>query len=189
MKIDFEKVSLQHIDIIFDWLNQDFIKEFWDNTQDHKNDIINFVQGRKISSTYCDGKYYYWIATVDNKPFAMLMTIQETHEENIGPEKQALLSKTGNTYGIDYMIGNIDFFGKGYGVRTLIEFLDYFRTKFDTAADTFLIDPAHSNPRAKYVYLKAGFEFITDFIMTGTVSGAGQLHHLLVKKFFDNLNV
>lgn len=187
--IHFEKVTSKHLDTIWKWLAEPFIQEFWDNTQAHKDDIINFVQGRKTPSSYANGEYVYWIAFLinhkdsqANEPFAMLMTIQETYKNQTESKKLSELSKTGHTYGLDYMIGNPNFFGKGYGARTLTEFLDYFRA-IDPKADTFLIDPSSHNPRAKAVYLKAGFEHVVDFTMQGEVSGKGKLHHLLVKKF------
>ena len=34
--------------------------------------------------------------------------------------------------------------------------------------------------------MKAGFEHVADFVMSGDVSGAGKLHHLLIKKFAPN---
>ena len=182
MNIDFEKANISHADIIFSWLAEPFVQEFWDNTQGHKDDILNFVHGRKESSDYCDGKYVYWIASCDGHPFAMLMTIQETPEDPIGDIKLKHLSKTGHTYGMDYMIGDKNYFGKGYGAKTLKEFVDFFIKEFDPQADTFLIDPASDNPRAKHVYMKAGFEYIADFVMTGDVSGAGKTHHLLIKR-------
>lgn len=174
------------MDIIFGWLNEFFVQEFWDNTQDHKDDILNFVNGRKESSSYCDGKYVYWIASCDGDPFAMLMTIPETAEDHINDIKLNYLSKTGHTYGIDYMIGNKNYFGKGYGAKTLSEFMDFFIREFDPKADTFLIDPTDDNPRAKHVYMKAGFEHIADFVMGGDCSGAGKLHHLLIRRFLLN---
>jgi RimJ/RimL family protein N-acetyltransferase len=183
MKLQFEALGLQHIDTIFRWLSEPFIQEFWDNTQGHKDDILNFVNGRKEPSDYCDGKYVYWLASCDNHPFAMLMTIQETEEDHINDIKLNHLSKTGNTYGIDYMIGDKTYFGKGYGSRTLAEFMDFFIKYVDPKADTFLIDPASDNPRAKHVYMKAGFMHIADFIMSGDVSGARMPHHLLIKRF------
>lgn len=189
MKLSFEKISLQHIDIIFDWLAEPFVQEFWDNTQGHKDDILNFVNGRKEPSNYCDGKYVYWMARCDGQPFAMFMTIQETAADHIDDIKLNHLSKTGHTYGIDYMIGNKNYFGKGYGARTLSEFLDFFRKDFDVLADTFLIDPASDNPRAKKVYMKAGFEHIGDFVMSGDTSGAGKPHHLLIKHFAPSIRL
>lgn len=189
MNIHFEKITQKHIGIIYSWLSQDFISEFWDNTQSHKDDIVNFIEGRKNPSNYADGKYMYWVAYFENEPFAMFMTIQETYKDDIGKEKLAYLSKTGHTYGIDYMIGNSKFFGKGYGAETLVKFIDYFRENVDSKADTFFIDPDCNNPRAKHVYMKAGFEHVADFMMEGDCSGAGKLHHLLIKKFDSAISI
>ena len=118
------------------------------------------MEGRKTPSSYCNGKYVYWIASCDSAPYAMLMTIQETCKDDIGKLKLSHLSKTGHSYSIDYMIGNTQYFGKGYEARTLIEFVDFLRNSFDEKADTFLIDPASDNPKAKHVYEKAGFSIL-----------------------------
>lgn len=189
MKIRFEKVTGAHLDTIFSWLFEPHVMEFWDNSQAHKNDIMNFVQGRKTPSTYADGKYVYWIASSNDTPFAMLMTIQETHQDDIGQEKLSHLSKTGHTYGVDYMIGNPKFLGRGYGSKTLSDFIDCFRKFVDPKADTFIIDPASDNPRAKHVYMKAGFKHVCDFMMEDDVSGAGKVHHLLIKKFDPTISI
>ena len=66
MSICFENVTSDYLDIIFDWLSQDYVQEFWDNSQAHKDDIINFVNGRNGMSDYCDGKYVYWLAKFNN---------------------------------------------------------------------------------------------------------------------------
>ncbi len=97
MNIHFEKANKSHLNTIFGWLIEPHVQEFWDNTQEHKDDIINFVEGRKTPSNYADGQYVYWIATCDGQPLAMLMTIQETHASLINQEKLDRLSKTGNT--------------------------------------------------------------------------------------------
>ncbi len=46
MNIHFEKAALKHIDIIFIWLQEKHIQEFWDNSQNHKEDILNFIYGK-----------------------------------------------------------------------------------------------------------------------------------------------
>lgn len=189
MKIHFKKVTEAHLATIFHWLLQPHIMECWDNTQAHKDDIVNFAQNRKTPSSYAGGGYVYWIAFLKDEPFAMLMTIQETHEKDISQEKIKRLSKTGHTYGLDCMIGNPKFFGKGYGSKTLSDFIDYFREFFDPKANTFLIDPANDNPKAKHVYIKAGFKHVCDFMMEGDVSGAGKIHHLLVKEFEPKISI
>ena len=189
MLTQFEQVNTAHLDIIFSWLAEPHVMEFWDNTQAHKDDIVNFAEGRKAQSSYANGEYVYWIASLDNEPFAMLMTIQETHASPINAEKISHLSKTGNTYGLDYMIGNNSFVGKGYGAKTLSEFLVYFRRFYDSKADVFLIDPDDDNTKAKHVYMNAGFKHVGDFTMEGTVSGAGKVHHLLIKKFEPKIQI
>lgn len=189
MTIHFEQVTDAHISTILNWLAEPHVMEFWDQSDAHKNDILNFVNGRTEPSTYCDGKYVYWIASCDDQPFAMLMTIQETGEDDIGDEKLSRLSKTGHSYGLDYMIGNPQFLGKGYGAKTLTAFLDFFRRDCDPKADTFLIDPASDNPRAKHIYMKAGFDHVCDFVMPGDVSGKGKVHHLLIRKFMPQVHL
>lgn len=107
--ISFQQLDALHEKLVFAWLAEPHIREFWDNTQAHKDDIINFVNGRKAVLLYCEGKYIYWLAYYDEQPYAMLMTIQETDQDDIGELKQSYLSQTGHTYGIDFMIGNTDF--------------------------------------------------------------------------------
>lgn len=187
--ITFKKATTTYKEIIFSWLAEPHVQEFWDNTQEHKDDILNFMEGRKTPSSYCGGNIFYWIASCDEHPYAMLMTGQATLRDPINDIKLKNLSKTGNTYGIDYMIGNTKYLSKGYGANTLIEFVDFFRDSFDNKADTFLIDPASDNPRAKRVYEKAGFKHIADFVMDGNVSGSGKPHHLLIKKFSPAVTV
>lgn len=188
-KIHFEKVTQAHIDTIFKWLTEPHIMEFWDNTQEHKDDIVNFAEGRKSASPYANGQYVYFLASFEREPFAMLMIIRETHQEDIGQEKLQRLSKTGHSYGLEYMIGNPKFFGKGYGAKTLSDFIEYFRVSVDPKADTFLIDPACDNPKATHIYMKAGFNHVCDFMMEGNVSGAGKMHHLLIKKFEPTISI
>ncbi len=92
--IDFEKANLSHFDTIFGWLAEPHVKKFLDNSQGHRDDILNFVNGRIKPSSYADGKYVYWIASCNGRAFAMLMTIQETTESHI--------DKTVHAYSIDY---------------------------------------------------------------------------------------
>ena len=126
-KITFEKATTTHKEIIFSWLAEPHVQKFWDNTQGHKDDILKFMGGRKDPLNYCDDKYIYWVLLNSGKPHAMLMTICKIIKNDIGELKLSHLSKTGHTYGLDYMIGSIDSIGKGSGTQTLIEFIVFFR--------------------------------------------------------------
>lgn len=180
--IHFEKATSKYRDTIFKWLEEPHVKEFWDNSQAHKDDIENFINGRKEPSEYADGRYVYWIGLLDTLPFCLLMTIQEFPGEDRPDIKEAHLSRTGHTFGIDYMIGSKDHFGKGLGAKTLDCFTEFFQREVEQNADTFLIDPDESNPRAKHVYSKAGFKHVGDFIMGGKGVFAGRKTHLMEKK-------
>ena len=67
MNIHFEKAHLTHKELIFNWLEEPHIKEFWDNSQEHKNDILNFITSRKQHYFY--GTTNYWIGFINNEPF------------------------------------------------------------------------------------------------------------------------
>lgn len=77
MTITFEKASLKHKKTIFNWLEEPHVKEFWDNTQEHKDDILIFLGGRSVASIYNDGLYSYWIGSYEGEPYCMIMTLQE----------------------------------------------------------------------------------------------------------------
>ena len=57
MNIHFKKVTGAHLDTIFSWLSEPHVMEFWDNTEAHKNDIVNFSEGQKTPSYYAGGRY------------------------------------------------------------------------------------------------------------------------------------
>lgn len=184
MHIKFEKVTKQHQKIIFEWLAEPHMQEFWDNSQEHKDDIINFINGRIEPSHYFDGIFTYWIGSVDNQPFCFLLTAQEKDSEKLPEIWNENLSKSGNTYSLDFGIGNKDFIGKGLASETLKAFTDFFRSEVDPSADTFFIDPDENNPRARHVYEKAGFVLVGDFkSLKRYWEFSGDKTYLMVKQY------
>lgn len=180
MKITFEKANLAHKEAIFQWLNEPHMKEFWDNTQAHKDDILNFMNGRTQPSPYFNGVFVYWIGSVDGQPFSLIMTGDVNLDEEWPDLWRAYFSKTGKTVTLDFGIGNTAFLGKRLAVPTLKSFIKFYHTTIDPDADTFLIDPDKNNPKASHVYEKAGFMNVGQFTAT---SGAfqGQQTRLMVK--------
>ncbi|MFI5206205.1 MAG: GNAT family N-acetyltransferase, partial [Candidatus Paceibacterales bacterium] len=156
--------------------------EFWDNSQAHKDDIVNFIHGRKEPSRYANGQYVYWVGLMNKIPFSLIMTIKENRGEERPQIKDDHLSVTGSTYSIEFMIGEKEYFGKGLGAKTLEKFTLFFQAYVDENADTFFIDPDLTNSRAKHVYENAGFKYIGDFIMGGDGVFAGRNSYFLVKK-------
>lgn len=168
MHIRFEKASLSHLQIIFDWLDEPHVQEFWDNRPEHKDDILNFINGRERSPTYYSGiPITYCVGLLDNEPYAFIMTNERTQETESAEDPwtfRPYLSKNGKTVGIDFCIGNPNFLGKGLAAPTLIAFTEYFSKKIAPETDTFLIDPLVENARAVHVFQKAGFQIKGEFI-------------------------
>lgn len=180
--LSFRSVCTADISLVFSWLAEPHVRAFWDSSQAHREDIINFSQGRPTPSGYFGGKFSYWLGMADGIPFALIMTVLTGPGDPVDSIKLAHLSKTGTTYGIDYMIGNPAYVGKEYGARTLQSFITFFQSDVDPTSDVFLIDPAADNPRARHVYEKAGFKYVATFVSEEPGSTChGKKHFLLVK--------
>jgi hypothetical protein len=80
--INFERATLQYRETIFTWLSEPHMQEFWDNSQEHKDDILTFMHGRKITSNYFNGVFSYWVGLIDTTPFCFILT-GEIHQEDI----------------------------------------------------------------------------------------------------------
>lgn len=161
IQISFEKAGLEHIDIIFTWLSEPHMQEFWDNSQEHKNDILNFINNRKQHYFY--GTTQYWIGSINNQPFSFILSDLLRSSQNLSPLQRKYLSKVGHTVALDFGIGNPDYLDKGLGALTLQAFIKFYHKKIDPKADTFFIDPDINNPRAIHVYEKAGFKMVGEF--------------------------
>jgi predicted acetyltransferase/RimJ/RimL family protein N-acetyltransferase len=189
MNITFEKASHQHHEAIFTWLEEPHVKEHWDNSQEHKDDIIKFMSNRIEPSDYADGLYDYYVGLINDEPYSMVMIIKETSASDLPSIKMNHISKIGSTYSIDFMIGNKDYLGKNLGAKTLECFIDFISCEIDPLADTFFIDPDVTNLRAKHVYEKAGFKYIDDFIMEGNGVFQGKKTHFLIKNIDCQINI
>ncbi|MBX3710201.1 MAG: GNAT family N-acetyltransferase [Gammaproteobacteria bacterium] len=183
MNIRFEKAATQHQDIIFSWLSEPHMQEFWDNSQEHKDDILNFIHGRK--QYYFYGTTQYWIGYINDQPFCFLLSDQILKNQNdLSDLHREYLSTNGHTISLDFGIGNKNFLGKGLAVPTLKAFTEFYKNNIDSNADTFFIDPNTNNPRAFHVYEKAGFEMI-GYYYAKQGFFKEEKSCLMVKKFTD----
>lgn len=124
-KVNFKPASKEHENIIFQWLEEPHMKEFWDNTQEHKDDILNFIHGRK--QTYFCGTTKYWIGYYENQPFSFILSDEILPTENLNELHRQFLSKLGHTIALDFGIGNTSFLGKGLASPTLQAFTEFYK--------------------------------------------------------------
>jgi RimJ/RimL family protein N-acetyltransferase len=183
MNITFEKVGHKHKEMLFQWLAEPHMQEFWDNSQEHKDDIVNFINGRKEPSNYFDGIFTYWIGYINGDPFCFILSAQERLDRPAPQIIRDHISKTGTTYCLDFGIGNKDFLNKGLAAPALEAFTAFFKKYIDPKVDTFFIDPDNNNPRARHVYKKAGFVSVGEFIQEKQYwEFSGNRAYLMVKK-------
>lgn len=177
--IHFEKATTKHQEMIFQWLAEPHMQAFWDNTQEHKDDILNFIHGHQQHYFY--GTTQYWVGYINEQPFSFILSDQVLPQQNLSDTHRNHLSKTGHTICLDFGIGHRDYLGKGLAAPTLRAFIDFYQKNIDPTADTIFIDPDKNNPRAAHVYEKAGFKMAGDFL---PVEGAfkEQPSYLMVKK-------
>ncbi|MCC2646791.1 MAG: Acetyltransferase [Rickettsiaceae bacterium] len=179
MQIEFEPATFKHVETIFSWLAEPHMIEFWYNSQEHKDDILNFINGRQQHYFY--GTTKYWIGLIDNIPYSFILSDLLLPDQDLSPLHREYLSKSGNTISLDFGIGNKEFLGKKLAAPTLERFMEFYHSQIDPSADTFFIDPDLSNPRAKHVYEKAGFKLVGNFdMLNGTFKGSET--YLLVKR-------
>ena len=162
MNLIFKEASPKDESIIFDWLSEPHIKEFWDNSQEHKDDILHFIHKRP--QYYFAGTTRYWIGYVDDVPFAFLLSdILQKDQTDLSELCLTNMSINGHTISLDFGIGNIQYLGKGLAAQTLSRFVTFYQQEIDELADTFHIDPNIDNPKAIHVYGKAGFKQIGEY--------------------------
>ena len=162
--ITFKLANKKDESTIFSWLAEPHMIEFWDNSQEHKDDISNFVHGRK--QYYFSGTTKYFIGLCDDVPFAFILADAMSKNTDVERDRDDIISKHGNTIALDFGIGNKDYLGCGLAAKTLEEFMLYYNKFIDNKAYTFFIDPDENNPRAKHVYKKAGFKQVGEYVPT-----------------------
>ena len=161
--ISFHPLDAQFRGKVIQWLDEPHVREFWDNSPEHRHDIDNFINGRIEPSSYFNGSISYWVGLMDDEPFCFLLTSNLSDDEDLPITHKTFLSKTGNTTTLDFCIGNTDYMGKGLAAKTLKAFMQFYVSEVDSKTDLFFIDPDESNPRAKHVYEKAGFREVAQF--------------------------
>jgi len=66
MNITFKKARPEHESTIFKWLEEPHVREFWDNSEGHRQDIRNFIH--KKDRDYFGGVHTYWVGFIESVP-------------------------------------------------------------------------------------------------------------------------
>ena len=82
--------------------------EFWDNSREHRDDILNFIHGNP--QTYFAGTTQYWIGFAGEYPYAFVLSdILKKDQTDLSETHLANMSETGHTISLDFGIGNKEY--------------------------------------------------------------------------------
>lgn len=171
MIIQFDVFSEQHIPLFRKWLNQDHIKQFWQESEDDnelrdkflirlpKRGIYCFVF--KVNENLANNNIENKMGTSDSKH----PDKPNTENNYAGFIQYYEASKIGGgwwddekpgSYGIDLMIGDPNQTGKGLGPQVIQEFMKFIISR-EKNVTSFIIDPEPKNLKGIRAFEKAGF--------------------------------
>lgn len=162
----FKEFSEEHIVLFRHWLNQDHIKLYWQETDSDEE------LKRKYLTEFKARSVYPFVIEYQNQ---MIGYIQYYNAYKIGDgwwenEEQG-------TFGIDLMIGDLNFVGKGLGTQIIKEFVNYVNT-LEPSMSSVIIDPEPKNKRAIKTFEKAGFQVEKEIV---TPNGDAVLMRMKIK--------
>lgn len=180
MKI--RKFKLDDLNILRVWLEQDYVRKFWGDPQDWINEISENLSANWVK---------YFIVECD-KPIGFL----QYYETDKAPQGEWSAEPIG-TVGIDYLIGDTEYLGKGYGSKIVRLFVDFIKSKNEY--DYIVADPIVENITSIKVLENNGFKqnasglFCLDLTNTGikiyraTKQDVGTITHLF-RDTIQNVN-
>tara|TARA_A100000171_G_C2130437_1_gene146305 strand:+ start:1323 stop:1850 length:528 start_codon:yes stop_codon:yes gene_type:complete len=157
--ITFMPLKADQESLIIKWLDKDHVKEWF-----HGQGLQNILRGVKAFIHNENPSFKAWVAYLKGHPFAFLMSfpLTELDRENPGCHQAKWLEKDKRMMGMDLLIGDENYLGKGLAKPLISEFL----STLHRSVDIIFIDPELANTRAIHVYEKAGFEKLEEFIAT-----------------------
>ncbi|GAO31017.1 GNAT family N-acetyltransferase [Geofilum rubicundum] len=139
MKI--REFKLEDLNILRVWLEQNYIQEFWGDPQ---------VWIREISENICIEWVKYFMVECD-KPIGFL----QYYETDKAPQGEWSDEPIG-TVGIDYLIGDSEYLGKGYGTAIILLLVDFIKSS--NQYDYVVADPIKGNVSSIKALEKNGFK-------------------------------
>lgn len=130
------------------WLNKDHVKQFYGDSKEWMDEISENLNIQ-------DNWACYFIVEFDRKPIGFAQ-YYDTHKAPEGNWSAAPLE----TAGIDYMIGEEEFLGKGLGTKVVRAIVD--QVCLLNQYSHIIADPISENVASIAVLTKNGFRILSD---------------------------
>ena len=154
MTLTYRLAEQEDKEMILEWLDKEHVRPYF-----HGEGLKNTIEDL---TTFVDQKnsvYTHWIASHGDTSFAYLMT-SEIKQDGSEDERFKRWLKGDRAITLDLLIGEENFLGKGLASPLIQSFL----IENYSNVDEVFIDPEIANGRAVYVYERAGFEKLEEFI-------------------------
>lgn len=152
MNIHFRTITESDFTRIFDWLQQPHITLWWPELDWEK---FQTKYRAKLQSDYV----HVYIISVDDHPIGMIQYYWFTKAPK-GDESHGRFNDP-HMVGLDIVIGDPDYVGKGYGSRALRTFVEQLLKRNPFIKRVF-INPDSKNIAAIRAYEKAGFKVVKE---------------------------
>lgn len=142
--INLSKFTEEHISLMMDWINRDYIREYCGDPDETLEEIKEMM---------CSSWGEPFIIEYQKKPIGYIQCY-DCHNE---PTQYWNSHVEKGSWGIDIWIGDKGYWGKGVAeeaIKTLSDQLSQREVR------SIIVDPHKSNIRAKKFYEKVGFKYI-----------------------------
>lgn len=143
--LEFRSLDGEHLGLLHGWLQQPHVRAFWDDG--HRTP-------QQVQAHYFGPGEDAWgfIVSREGRPFAYLQTYPVEPGTQYAPWRAA----SGETWGLDLLIGVPDLTGRGLAAGVIRAFVSHWRGE-RPGLRRLLVDPDPLNERAVRAYRKAGF--------------------------------
>ena len=141
--LELKNFTNKDIKLFTEWLNKDYIKKWYTDT----DDWLNEVSSDKFEFIH------HFIAADNNKPFGFC----QYYDYSLGGENWHGAVDIKDTYSIDYLIGEKEYLGKGFGTK-IIKLLTE-KVFEETTASQIIVQPDKENATSRNTLVSAGYTF------------------------------
>lgn len=150
-KISFRKLQFADLPQMAEWLQTDFVKEWWHDPAPTTVEALTEEYGPVIEGT--DSTQAFFIC-YDSTPIGYI----QTYRFRDNPEWQEAIQPEGEAAGVDIFIGDTNFIHRGLGTLAMKKFLKEVVFSQPDINNCY-IDPEPANKTAIRSYEKAGFTY------------------------------
>lgn len=91
-KITFRKAIKSDEKLIKSWFNKPHVKDFWDNSDEMWQNVLEYLNGNKML-------YDYWIGLFENRPYSLIITSDASENDPNAPGSDNIFFHTLNLMG------------------------------------------------------------------------------------------